>query len=154
MHKKALGALRERNLVCEVGVQGQVEGRRRLQARGLCVAEDEAEGRRVGVWGGIVVRASFLLGLVRGRQELDLAGLCSLLFSSSNYLLFDLLPAFTRHISTCQGIPEFPQMWPWCTALQAAGPRVGHHFAGVRRHSVLPELAGLPSLVENLVVSS
>ena len=107
-------------------MQGQVESRRGftevpVEARDLCVAEGEAEGRRFGVWGGVVVRASFLFGLVRGRRELDFGGLCSFLFSSSTHLLFDLLLAFTRHTSTGQGTPEFPHMWPRCTALQGPG---------------------------------
>lgn len=67
------------NLLCGVGVQVQVEGRREftkvpVEARGLCVAEGEAEGRRAGVWGGIVVWVSFLFALVRDRQELDYLG--------------------------------------------------------------------------------
>lgn len=65
----------------------------------------EQKAEKVGVWDGIVIWASFLFGLVRDR-ELDLVGSRSFLFSSSNHLLFDLLPAFARCISTCQGIPD------------------------------------------------
>lgn len=103
----------------------QVEGRREfakvpVEARGLCVAEGEAEGRRARVWGDCGL-GQLPVCPCQGQTGAGLPGLCSFLFSSCNHLLFDLLPAFTRHISTCQGIPEFPLMWPWCAALQGPG---------------------------------
>lgn len=92
-----------------------------VEAQDLCVAEGEAEGRKIWGVGWGCGSGQLLFGLVKGRRELDFGGFCSFLFSSSTHLLFDLLLAFTRHTSTCWGAPEFLQMWPWCTALQGPG---------------------------------
>lgn len=79
---------------------------RYLSRHEVCgVAERRSEGRKVRMRGEIVVWVNFLFGLFSDRQEMDLVGLSSVLFSSSNHLLFDLLPAFTGHTHTCQGIP-------------------------------------------------
>lgn len=112
VHEKAVKALRRE--VCCVGLgcrwRSGESSQRYLCRHEVCnVAEGGAGGRRVRMWGRIMVWVSFLFCLVSDRQEMDLVGLSSFLFSSSHHLWFDLFPAFTRHTRTCQGIPEFPQ---------------------------------------------
>lgn len=142
VHEKAVKALRRE--VCCVGLgcrwRSGESSQRYLCRHEVCnVAEGGAGGRRVRMWGRIMVWVSFLFCLVSDRQEMDLVGLSSFLFSSSHHLWFDLLLPSLDILVPVREFLNFHSL---------AEPRVSHRFAGTGWHSMLPELMGLPNPVE------
>lgn len=90
------------------------------------MAEGEQRGRGRAP-GGTVAQASFLFGLIRDRQELEVIRIMFMCVVTPDHLLFDLLPT---SLEILLPVRKFLNLHSYGCGAGLAGPRVSHRFAG------------------------